>query len=324
MKVLITGASGAMGGYVCHALLNAGHRAVSFSRSKPLVDGVGFIPGDVMDMPSLQAACRGREAIVHLAVARFGKVPVEQLVSVNAMGTVNVLEAAVREGVSKVIYASSNAVLGFTYQKRPLTPKYFPVDEQHPCEPQDAYGLSKLLGELACKSYSDAYGIQTICLRINTNWFLDRAGAEIAVQSGGLKGMTVEELWRTRYLRPIEASDFAAEWPVPGPPNPRHNLWCVTDARDGAEAFRLAAENRRVVHDVFLINGSDTCAEIETRALVARFYPQVQLREPLAGFASLVSHQKATLMLGYKPQYTWRQSDFAEWMRGQPKTAGAH
>jgi nucleoside-diphosphate-sugar epimerase len=237
------------------------------------------------------------------------------LMAVNVVGTVNVLEAAVREGVKKIIYASSNAVLGFTYQQRPLVPRYFPVDEAHPCEPQDAYGLSKLMSETACKSYSDAHGLQTICLRINSNWCLDRPGAEIAIQSGGLKGLSVEELWRTRYLRCVEDSE--GDWPVPGPPSPRKNLWCVTDARDGAEAFRLALENEDILHDVFLINGSDTHSKIATRELTEKFYKGVEVREPLDRFASLLSHQKATRVLGYTPRYTWRTGDFADWMNGR-------
>ena len=131
--------------------------------------------------------------------------------TVNVVGTINVLEAALGEGVPKVVYASSNAVFGFTYQQRPMAPKYFPVDEEHPCEPQDAYGLSKLLCETTCKSYTDGYGIQTVCLRLNTNWCLDREGADIAVGTGSIKGMTVEELWRTRYLHSIEATDQIRE-----------------------------------------------------------------------------------------------------------------
>jgi nucleoside-diphosphate-sugar epimerase len=308
-----------MGGYICRSLLEAGHNVASFSRSNPLVEGIEFIRGDVMDVPRLQSACKGQDAIVHLAVARFGKVPTEQLISVNVVGTVNVLEAAVREGVRKVIYASSNAVLGLTYQRRPLAPKYFPVDEEHPCEPQDAYGLSKLLSETTCKSYSDAFGIQTICLRINSNWCLDRDGAEIAVLSGGLRGLTVEELWKTRYLHSIEAAESEGDWPVPGPPSPRNNLWCVTDARDGAEAFRLALETDEILHDIFLINGSDTCANVETAALIKRFYGDVEVRKPLCGFASLVSHQKATRILGFAPRYTWREGDFAEWIARHSK-----
>ncbi|MGC1686680.1 MAG: NAD(P)-dependent oxidoreductase, partial [Candidatus Acidiferrales bacterium] len=313
----VTGGSGVMGGYIGRSLLRAGHIVASFSPSRPLVEGIEFIQGDVLNLSGLRSACRAHDAVMHLAVARFGKVPSEQLISVNVIGTVNVLEAAIREGVRKVIYASSNAVLGFTYQKHPLAPKYFPVDEDHPCEPQDAYGLSKLLSEITCKSYSDAFGIQTICLRINSNWCLDREGAEIAVRSGGMKGLTVEELWKTRYLRSIEAAELDGDWPIPGPPNPRKNLWCVTDARDGAEAFRLALENEKILNEVFLINGSDTCANVETPALIKRFYGDVHIRKPLNGFASLVSNQKATRILGYTPRYTWRESDFAEWVWSQ-------
>jgi nucleoside-diphosphate-sugar epimerase len=218
MRILVTGGSGVMGGYILRALLRAGHAVTCFSRSLPQVEGVEFAQGDVTDVPRLRSVCREKDAIVHLAVARYGKVETDYVMSVNLVGTINVLEAAVGEGVPKVVYASSNAVLGFTYRKRPMVPKYFPVDEVHPCEPQDAYGLSKLLCETACKSYTDGYGIKTICLRLNTNWCLDREGTEIAVRTGSIKGITVEELWRTRYLHSIEASELVGDWPVPGPP----------------------------------------------------------------------------------------------------------
>jgi hypothetical protein len=80
---------------------------------------------------------------------------------------------------------------------------------------------------------------------------------------------------------PIEASYDEAAWPVPGPPNPRQTLWCVTDERDGAEPFRLALENDGIAHEVFLINGSDTCSKVKSRALIERFYPNLPTREPL-------------------------------------------
>jgi len=323
MKVLVTGGSGAMGGYITRELLRGGHHVWSYSRTAPLVEGVTFTQGDIMDLRRLTETCQGYDAIVHLAVVGLGRVRPEELMSLNVMGTAHVLEAAVRAGVGKVVFASSNAVLGFTYQKRPMVPHYFPIDEEHPCEPQDGYGLSKLLGEVMCKSYSDAHGMQTICLRINTNWYVDRKGAEVAVRSGWGKGMTVDELWTTRYLRAIEASGSEQEWPVPGPPCPWKNLWAVTDARDGAQAFRLALENNDITHEVFLINGDDTCSTVETRQLLARFYPQVLLKVPLEGHASLWSHQKATRMLGYRPQFTWRKSDFQLWMQERRKSMGA-
>jgi len=135
----------------------------------------------------------------------------------------------------------------------------------------------------------------------------------VAVQSGWAKGLTVEELWSIRYRKVVEDSP-ETEWPVPGPPSPRKILWSFTDARDAAQAFRLAVENEDIGHEVFLINGYDTCAQLETSVLLARYYPEVPLKSPLRGHSSLWSHNKATRMMGYYPQYTWRESDFANWL----------
>jgi nucleoside-diphosphate-sugar epimerase len=316
MKILVTGGSGTIGGYVLRELLGAGHSVSDHSRTPPLVEGARFIQGDIMDLPQLEAACPGHDAIIHLAaVPGPGRAAPEQLISSNVNGTAHVLEAAVHSGVPKVVLASSGAATGFSFQKHELTPKYLPLDEDHPCEPHDEYGLSKLLGEIACKRYSDAYGLQTICLRINHNWYLDWAGAQVAVRSGWAKG-TVEELWTKRYRRCLEA-DEATVWTVPGPPPPKNLLWAVTDARDAAQAFRLAVENDSIQHGIFQINGEDTCSTVETPDLIARHFPGVPLKARLEGYMSLISCAQATRLLGYRPQYTWRDSDFSRWLQGQ-------
>jgi len=317
MNVLVTGGSGTIGSYILRELLHAGHAATCYARkTPPLVEGVSFFAGDIMDQDHLAQACRGCDAIVHLAaVPGPRRATPEQLLSINVIGTVHVLEAAVRNEIRKVVFASSGAAAGFTFAKNTMVPRYLPIDEEHPAEPQDEYGLSKLLGEITCKRYSDAYGMQTLCLRINNNWYLDREGAELAVRSGWARGLTVEELWTIRYRRSIE--DAESDWPSPGPPSPRNNLWAVTDARDAAQAFRLALADDRLRHEVFFINGDDTCSTVETRTLVARHYPGVPLKAPLNGHASLVSHDRATRLLGYRPRYTWRQSDFQVWLDGQ-------
>jgi nucleoside-diphosphate-sugar epimerase len=323
MKLLVTGGGGTIGAYVLPELLQAGHRLTCYCRtSAPLIGDVDFIAGNIMDLDRLMQACRGCEVIVHLAaVPGPRRATPEELMSINVIGTVHVLEAAVRNGIGKIVFASSGAAAGFTFASKKMTPRYFPVDEEHPSEPQDEYGLSKLLGEITCKRYSDAFGLQTTCLRINNNWYLDRPGAELAVRSGWARGLTVEELWAVRYRRTLEDSE--TDWPVPGPPSPRNNLWAVTDARDAAQAFRRAVENDRLLHEVFFINGDDTCSFLESRALVERHYPGVPLRAPLEGQASLVSHDKATRLLGYRPRYSWRHSDFHDWLQRQcPENQG--
>ncbi len=316
MKILTTGGSGTIGGYVLRELIQAGHSVTSYSRTAPRIDGAAFIQGDIMDPNALARACQGHDAVIHLAaVPGPGRATPAQLININVVGTANVLEAALQAGIDKVVFASSGAATGFSFQKHALAPRYLPLDEEHPCEPQDEYGLSKLLAELTCKRYSDGFGIRTICLRINNNWYLERASAEVAVSSGWAQQFSVEDLWTARYRKTVEDAD--GEWPTPGPPAPHKILWAFTDARDAAQAFRLAVENDTIAHEVLLINGHDTCSYEPTTELIARHYPGVPVNTPLECHASLWSHGKATRLLGYQPKSTWRQSDFHTWLEQQ-------
>jgi nucleoside-diphosphate-sugar epimerase len=91
-----------------------------------------------------------------------------------------------------------------------------------------------------------------------------------------------------------------------------------------AQAFRLAVENASIVHDVFAINAEDTCSFTPSAELVARHYPRVELTARLDGFATLVSIEKAKRLLGYKPEFSWRRSDFQAWLEDkgfQPRKA---
>ena len=306
MNVLVTGGSGKIGGYVLRDLLGAGHAVTNFSRTPPLVERVPHIEGDLTDLDQVRTACRGRDGIVHLAaVPGPGITSPERLMYVNVRGTYNVLEAAVRVGARKVVFGSSESAQNENFTDRDSYPRYFPIDDDHPAEPHTEYGISKLVNEIMCKRYSEVYGLPTICLRINHNWYLDREGVETAVRSGWSKDRTVERQW-SGYRRHVE-----------DPTVSRGNVWAVTDARDAAQAFRLSLENEDIAHEVFLINGDDTCSLTETRELISRFYPDVPLKSQLGRHASLVSHEKATQMLGYRPEYTWRVSDFEEWRQEQ-------
>jgi UDP-glucose 4-epimerase len=162
--------------------------------------------------------------------------------------------------------------------------------------------LSKALGELTCKRFSDAFGLRTICLRINANWYFDRSGVDVAVRSGWNRGRTVEEQW-TGYRRSVEDPAVNVK-----------NLWAVTDARDAAVAFRLALENGKIVHDVFLINADDVCSTVPSSELVSRSYPGVPVSVPLDGFAPLFSHDKGIRLLGYRPRFAWQASDLRDWL----------
>lgn len=314
MKILITGAGGSLGSYICREMLAAGHSVTGYSRTPGVLKGVEWIAGDATHFAELKQVARGHDALVHLAaIPGPGRAPVENLIASNVKSTACVLEAAIHGDVGRVVFASSGAVLGLTFCRRAMTPRYLPVDERHPCEPQDAYGLSKLLGELTCRSYTDAYGLPTVCLRVNNAWYLDRSGAATAVRGGWARGMTVEQLWESRYARIV--ADTSEDWPSPGPVSPRKNLWAVTDARDVARAFRLAAERTPAGHEVINLGGHETCSLETTVNLLAKYYPGVPLRRQLSGYDSLIDADKAAVLLKFVPQHSWRRSDFGDWLR---------
>jgi nucleoside-diphosphate-sugar epimerase len=315
VKVAITGASGSIASYVLRELLAHAHEPVSAGRTPPAGADAPHAPASLGDSASLARAFAGAEAVVHLAaVTSPFRAPAEELMEVNVAGTWRVLEAAVAAGARRLVFASSGAATGFSFPVADRTPRYLPLDEEHPCEPDDTYGASKLVGEELCARWSRAHGLAVVSLRINNNWYVDRAGAEAALLGRWGRAFTLEQLW-SRYRLQLEQPERPRTPETP--PLPRDLLWAVTDARDMATAFRLALEGDAT--GVFHVNGSDTCSLEPSAALVARHYPHVPLRAPLPGHATLVSHAKATAELGYEPRHTWRESDFAEWLAANPR-----
>jgi nucleoside-diphosphate-sugar epimerase len=313
MKVALTGASGSIASYVLRELLAHGHEPVSAGRTPPVAD-VQHVPASLGDAASLARAFAGAEAVVHLAaVTSPFRAPAEELMEVNVAGTWRVLEAAVGAGARKVVFASSGAATGFSFPVADKTPRYLPLDEEHACEPDDTYGVSKLVAEELCARWSRAHGLATVSLRINSNWYVDRPGAQAALRGRWGRAFTLDTLWG-RYRLQIEQPERARS--PDAPPLPRDLLWAVTDARDMATAFRLALESDAT--GVFHINGFDTSSLEPSADLVARHYPDVPLRAPLPGHATLVSHTKASAELGYEPRHTWRESDFADWLASRP------
>ena len=165
MRVLVTGGSGFIGSNIVRGLLAKGAAVVilddlSSGFRENLISGVPFVEADVRDPDAVASAVRGCDVALHLAAsvgnARSIDDPVRDS-QVNVIGTLNVLEAARREGLRRIVFSSSAGIFGEL--------KTLPIAEDHPQDPDSPYGASKLAAEKMCLVYNKLYGMSNVCLR---------------------------------------------------------------------------------------------------------------------------------------------------------------
>ena len=280
-RILVTGGSGNVGRFVIAELAQA-HEVVSFDRRPPgEPSGVAFIEGDIMSLDDLREAMVGIDAVVHLAaIPNPNNDPPDHVFEVNVVGTHRVAESAAEAGVQRIILASSDSTLGFVFGSDEQRPEYLPIDEEHPLRPSDPYGLSKLVGEETLASHSRAFGMTTVALRYCWVWFPPEYPDTNALSAN---------------------LDIA-----------RRTLAGYVDARDVAQAVRLAIDTPLCGHEAFMISAADTYLTIPTLEFLAQALPALpELRDPgrYMGnpYTSLFCWDKARRLLGYSPQHTWRR-----------------
>ncbi|HLI58781.1 MAG TPA: NAD(P)-dependent oxidoreductase [Solirubrobacteraceae bacterium] len=167
-RILITGAAGAIGGLLRTELSRPGRELVLLDVTPPPDPAPGeaarTITASVADLGALLDAAEGASAIVHLANLIEDE-SWEDYARINITGTYNVLEAARRRGVPRVIYASSNHAVGFA--ERPAEPGAELPATLAP-RPDSYYGVCKVASEALCSLYHDRHGLDAICLRIGS------------------------------------------------------------------------------------------------------------------------------------------------------------
>lgn len=167
MKALVTGGAGFIGSNLVSRLLSEGWDVtvldsyVSGYRENLLPFGsIEVVEADVRDASAVERAAKGSHAIFHLAASVGNKrsidLPLEDA-QVNVLGTLNVLEAARKQRIQKVVFSSSAGIFGEL--------KTLPIREDHPIEPDSPYGATKLCAEKQCLAYAKLYGIEAVCLR---------------------------------------------------------------------------------------------------------------------------------------------------------------
>lgn len=161
MRVLLTGAAGAIGSTLRHGL--RGEMPLRLLDRVPVedpVDGEEVVVADLADAEAVRAAADGVDAVVHLA-AIPSEAPFGDILEANIRGTQHVLEAARRQGVRRVVFASTNHVTGY----HPVTSRIGPDAD---LRPDTFYGVSKAFGEALGRLYHDKHGLQVVCLRIGS------------------------------------------------------------------------------------------------------------------------------------------------------------
>ena len=279
MNILVTGGSGLIGKYVVDYLSRA-HK-VSVLDIKEPISPHPFYWVDVLNLPALvKTFSHGFDAVIHMAGIPHPLIePGEKVFTVNVLGTYNVLEAAARCGIKKAVFVSSESVLGFAFMAKSMSPTYIPIDEDHPLLPQDPYGLSKLLGEEICRSFSMRHEIKTICLRPPWIWVPEEKEAEM-----------YRNLVREYH-----------KW--------ANNLWAYVHVEDFSVAVLAAIESEqgRPIED-FFITAEENWTGKESRELLREFYPSVKkIADDFGGKQSVISSAKARAVLGYVPKHTWRE-----------------
>ena len=278
-RVLVTGARGYFGPWVVRELRRHNHDVVA-ADARAIGDdaarGVESLQFRLYDHVRLAAALDGCSGVIHLAAyaSPLGRRP-ELVFRNNTGATSSVLEAATRAGVTTAVIASSTSIYGLTYAPPALSPRYVPIDEDHPLELLDPYALSKATDELTALSVHRRTGMTVVALRFH--WIAP----------------------------PDDAIDRAVEL-AGDPEDAARELWGYVDARDAARASRLALERPGVGYATLNISAADTLASEPTADLVHRYHPSTEIRRGASGFRSPWSSSRARRVIGYEPQYTWR------------------
>lgn len=315
-NILVTGGSGRLGNFVCPYLKEQGYNVSSFDIAPPAPDsanalaGIPFVQGSLTNLGDcLRAFLFGQpELIVHLgAIAhnvdlhppyareynrqitdgvRFNyEMPEWSTMEINTMGSYYVMDAARRLGIKKVIAASSYFVLGigFRLSGTSYQPHYLPMDEEHPLLPEDSYSLSKVCGEEIYKAFSRAYGQQVVAMRLlgvyYHNWPRNRHTFNVTVPAATEEnqGYLISETYQ------------------------------YADARDIAAFVKLAIEADNLNPFEAFYVATDTKYSEPTSVIAARRWPFLaEMAKGIPGTEGLISIGKAEKLLGYRPQYSWR------------------
>lgn len=291
-RVLFTGGSGKAGKHAVAYLLDQGHRVMNVDLVALNHPGVDNLIADITDSGQVFNAMSSYagfdelepgngvpqfDAVVHFAaVPRILINPDNETFRVNTIGTYNVIEAAVKLGIKKIIIASSETTYGVCFSDGKTNPRSLPLEEDYDVDPMDSYGLSKVVNEVTARSFQRRSGFDIYALRIGN------------------------------VIEPHEYADLFPAY-FENPEVRRRNVFCYIDARDLGQIVHRCLEKDGLGFQIFNAGNNDNSATIPSKDLANQYFPGVPLTRELETHEALYSNRKIREVLGFEEQHNWRK-----------------
>jgi nucleoside-diphosphate-sugar epimerase len=289
-RIIFTGGTGKAGKHAVPHLLAKGYSILNVDL-KPLdLPGVNTLITDLTDSGQAFNALTTHfgfdgyddgkppsapDAVVHFAaIPRVMIEPDNKTYAANVISTYNVIEAAMKLGVKKVIIASSETTYGVCFAEGDKDYHEFPLTEDYDTDPMDSYGLSKVVNEKTARAFAMRYGTDIYALRIGN------------------------------VIEPHEYVNFPGY--IANPASRKRNAWSYIDARDLGEIVHLCLQKDGLGYQVFNAVNDTITANLPTTEFLAKHTPNTPITRPMGPQEAPLSNQKIRDVLGFKEAHPWR------------------
>ncbi|CAG7946276.1 unnamed protein product [Penicillium olsonii] len=305
-RIVVTGGSGKAGQFVIAELLKHGHMVLNLDLAPMDHPQVYTLKTDLADSGQVFNALSGQwslrepfpeglpprpDAVVHLAgYARNMLVPDNETFRSNTQGTYNIIEAACKLGIRKIVLASSVTVYGVSFAQGDANFPSFPIHEDLDVNPTDTYAIAKLCNERIGRGFASRFNADIYSLRIGR-----------VIEPEEYDG----EIFYSYVHEPLL-------WKVHG--------WSYIDARDLGGMCEAALRTDGLGFQVFNATNDHITNLSPTREFLSKQFPHIPITRDLEEFEAPFSNAKIKSMLGFEEQHPWKKY-FSKWEKKQKQMA---
>ncbi|RFU31461.1 hypothetical protein B7463_g4890, partial [Scytalidium lignicola] len=295
-NIVFTGGSGKAGRHVLPYLVEKGHKILNLDLV-PFPDPAADIytlktdltqSGQVFNALTSHYNMAGfgnkslpqpPDVVIHFAAyARNLLVPDNETFHGNVTSTYNVIEAACKLGVKKIIIASSETTYGVCFAQGESDYHCFPLEEDYDVDPEDSYALSKICGEKTARAFARRFGVDIYVLRVGNV---------------------------------IEPHEYALNFPkyIANPPSRKRNAWSYIDARDLGQICDLAIKKSGLGFQIFNATNDTITVKGTTKEFLQKECPNVKITREMGEYEAPLSNRKIREVLGFKDVHDWRNGE---------------